>query len=939
VVRTALRTVAAIYLAYVAITVLILLPAANFLAPWFVQDQYGRELRTDIILFNPFSLEAQVRNASLLELDGSPFASLDRASINLSLASLLDKGLVLDEVLVEELRVHARHWGNGEFNFSDLLQSDDGVSPEEPAADGEIPALTIRRLAFSAERIQLTDEAREEPFSTHYDGIDIVVTDLTTIQEDGKPYRIAAVAESGGALQWEGTVSIPGANSEGSLSISDLSLRTFWRFARPWLNFELVDGTMSVQGDYRISWAEAFSYHVSKGSITVDTINLQPADPATLADTGFGLGQISISGIELNGDKQHVDVASITVDDANISGWSEGEQVSLADLFAVELPAAEETAPSSDEDGAPWTARVADIQLANAGIRWRSEFTDPPQIQLSPISARVQSVNWPLAGVSPVNLAFTLNSETQFDVDANLVLGAGTGDLKYQLSALSLPMFNPNLPSALKATLSSGQLDVAGELTMADYLPVEVTADGSITNFSGTMEGGEEALTRWDSVRWQQLRVNLSERTAYMEKLLIHDYEGRVHIAEDGSVNASNVWQEEVGERAEEIVEDLDLNKPWQVKVPEIFVSDSAIDFKDESLPIPFRTIIGDVNGEVLNVSSEPGVRTEVDIKGSVDGYAPVVLAGWATPLSTPPALDLDLSFTGVDMVLLTPYSGTYAGYAIERGLLSLDLTYGLENDQLQGKNNVLIEQLKLGDKVDSDKAVDLPLELALALLTDVNGVIDLKVPVEGDVNDPEFAIGGVLASAFVNLITKAVTAPFNLLASLVGSEDDLQRIPFSAGNADLNEPAMARLEQLNQALQQRPGLTLVVSGRLNLESDRERLQRQTLEEQLLAEGIQQDDITRRGPDYMNAVVKRYQALTGDTSTEVTFSEQLNAVRGSITISNEQLLALAQARAVATKEHLVNELGLGADRAVINQAAQLVPEDNTYSGVELELDS
>ena len=271
-------------------------------------------------------------------------------------------------------------------------------------------------------------------------------------------------------------------------------------------------------------------------------------------------------------------MASITIDDANITGWSEGEQVSLAELFAVELPETEETAPSSDEEAEAWTARVADIQLANAGIRWRSEYTEPPRIQLSPITARVQSVNWPFEGISPVNLAFTLNAETQFKVDAHLVLGAGTGDLKYQLSGLSLPMFNPNLPSALKASLSSGQLDVAGELTMADYLPVEVSADGSITNFAGILEGSEEALTRWDSVRWQQLRVNLNERTAYMEKLLIHDYEGRVHIAEDGSVNASNVWQEEVGERAEEIVQDLDLNKPWQVEVPEIFVSDSAID-------------------------------------------------------------------------------------------------------------------------------------------------------------------------------------------------------------------------------------------------------------------------------------------------------------------------------------------------------------------------
>lgn len=934
--KTAVRTVATIYIVYLALTIFILLPAANFLAPWFVKEQYGRQLNTDIILFNPFSLNAQVRGASLLELDGSPFASIDNANVNLSLQSLLGGGLVLDDVSLQGLRIHVRHRGEGEFNFSDMLPTDE--DPSEPAEEAEIPGITVLRLAFSADRIQLTDEARQEPFSTHYDGIDIVVTDLSTVQQEGKPYRINAVAESGGALQWEGTVSLPDANSMGSLTISDLSLRTFWRFAKPWLNFELDSGTLSLSGDYSISWAEDFSYQVSNGAVEVSNIDLRPIDPGQLADTALSLDSIVVGGIEVDGDRQHIGVAQVLVNQASIAGWSEGEQVSLTELLAVDMPPSAADADAQDEPESLWTAEIRDISLEDSTVLWRSEYTDPPQLSITELTARAQAINWPLAGDSPLQLAFTLNGETKFNISGNMALDKGAGEIDYHLSGLKLPMFNPNLPSALKATLSGGQLNVDGGVTLSDFLPVEVRMDGDLSDFSATVASSEEALTRWDTVRWKQLRVNLDERTADMDQLMIHGYEGRLHIAKDGSVNASKVWQEEVGERAGEIVEDLDLDKPWQVHLPEIFISDSAIDFKDESLPIPFRTVVGDVNGEILNLSSDPGASAKVNIKGSVDGYAPVVLAGSAAPFSELPALDLNLSFTGVDLVLLTPYSGTYAGYAIERGLLNLDLGYSLQDNHLKGKNNIVIEQLKLGDKVASDKALDLPLGLAIALLTDLNGVIDLKVPVEGDVDNPEFAIGGVIAGALVNLITKAVTAPFTLLASLVGAEDDLQRIAFPAGSAELNEAAIAKLDQLYQALAQRPGLTLIVSGRLNMESDRGRLQRAQLEAQLVEQGIASEDISTRGPDYMAAVSERYQSLTGDNSGEVSFSEQLGAVRGSILVSEQQLLDLVQARAVAIKEHMVNELGLSADRAVINQAA-LLEGENSYGGVELEVDT
>jgi hypothetical protein len=304
--------------------------------------------------------------------------------------------------------------------------------------------------------------------------------------------------------------------------------------------------------------------------------------------------------------------------------------------------------------------------------------------------------------------------------------------------------------------------------------------------------------------------------------------------------------------------------------------------------------------------------------------------------MGQPPALDLKLSFTGVDLALLTPYSANYAGYAIDQGVMNLNLAYALENERLKGENNLRIEQLKLGDKIESEDAVDLPLELALALLTDANGVIQMDVPVSGDVNDPQFSVGSIIAGAFVNIITKAVTAPFKLLANLVGSEDDLQRVNFALGEAELDEAGKTRLSQLYEALAQRPQLTLAVTGRLNTEEDRTALQQGALRGELLGEGLSEEDIAGKSGAWEKAINKRYEAAGLSADEQTTILQKYDAVAARVDIPEQDLLDLAEARSVAVKSYLVNEAGLAPDRAVITQGDLAAPE-NTFSGVELGL--
>jgi len=946
-VRSIIRALAIFYIVYLAIVVLVITPALNLLPPRIVQQTFGRQLHTEMVLFNPFTLALEVRQAQLPELTGERFFAVDKAIINLSLESLWREGWVLDEVKVQGLYVHVIRLPDGEFNFSDMIASEQD-DPPAAEADGGIPGLTIHDFDFRSQTIIISDKTRETPYTTHWDGLVIHVLDLSTVIEEGRPYRIDVYGEAGGSLHWEGELSVPNARGKGSLVLKNLDLTTAWRFAEPWVQFELKNGRLNAEAQYQLDWNDVFTYELSGARLNLSGIDIAPKTSVELPDTTLGLKDFTIDGIAVDSQAQHAAIDSVTVDGLAVSGWSEGSRVSLAELFTGETaaePAGQEedqeepesTAENTDSD---WTADIKTTRLQNSSLHWRSEFTDPPVLEVTPIEATIADVKWPLSGDSQLSLNLMANQQAKIAIDGALALANGDGSIGYKLEGLPLSWFNPNLPAALKAKFTGGGVQIDGEVTLAGYAPTTVHLNGAVRGFSARVEDAETVLTTWDTVRWEELEVNLEQHSVTMEKLSINKFSGRIHIREDGSINAQNIWKEEVGDKVEEIVEDLSLDKPWSVRIPTILITDSAVDFMDQSLPINFRTVISDLNGDILGIDTAPGTEATVDIKGSVDGYAPVALKGSAQPFSAPPALGLSLTFDGVDLALLTPYSSTYAGYAIDRGLLTLHLRYAMQDNHLEGDNKVLINQLKLGDKVDSDKAMDIPLKLGLALLTDANGVIDLQVPVSGNVDDPEFKVGGVIFKAFVNILTKAVTAPFSLLANLVGSEDDLQRMTFASGSAELDEASKTKLGQLTSALTQRPGLTLVLTGRLNVPADREGLQKNILQEQLIAAGLSPDKLASKESAWEKAIAARYKSLPASTgqSADLSSHEMYRQVVQSIEVSDARLIDLAQQRTIAVKNYLVNDAQLPDDRAVVEKT-DLDDKANMFSGVELSMEN
>jgi len=941
-VKRSIRYLGYAYATYLGFAFLVILPLLNVLPPWWVEREYGRQLRSELVVFNPFTLSLRAQSVNLSETNGEDFLSFALAEANLSTTSLWRDGWVLNLLALEGLVAELKQLKSGELNIADL--AGDNTEDEKESSSGVMPGITISSLNFSADSLRYTDETREKPYTNELDGLQFSVSNLSTIVAEGRPYQLEATAEAGGKLAWKGLVSIPDATSSGRLELSNLSLRKAWRFIEPWAAFEVMDGRLAVAGHYSINWADALAYSISDAEIALTGLNVVPQDSVMLPDTFINLNALGITAVALDSTKQSLNASRFTIDGLALGGTLTDSEPSLAKMMVVSFPETTTSPTPTQQESTPWSLRLEQAAIVNSSIQMDTPYTEPSITRVSNIHLSTSAIQWPPVGDTQIEGGLAIDTDASLQFNGSIALSDGVGALDYTLTGFKLDRFSPNLPSVLNASIAGGATALQGSLTLSEFAPQRIKLDGSIGELTGVIRGEEDSISSWQKLSWKDLVIDIPAYTVDMQELHIQNYSGRLHIREDGSINTQNLVMEELAEAEAEVEVERtqDPNAPeWEVTIPRIQITGSEVDFMDESLPIRFRTVIGELSGEITGASTRANSQIDVDLAGSVDGYAPVALTGSAQPFLEAPAVNLRLTFDGVDLARLTPYSSTYAGYAIDRGLLNLDVTYGVDGNQLAGDNSIVISALKLGDRVESDKALDLPIKLALALLTDSNGVIDLAVPVSGDVDDPEFSLGSVIAGAIVNLITKAITAPFTLLANLVGSEDDLQTVTYRSGSPEPDEAAKAKLATLADAMNQRPELKLIITGRLQPSADRDKLAALQLHQSLLDDGLSQEQIDEQGDTWKSAIQTRFSGLESTTAAETsesTTTQQAAAIRRSIVVPNQALNTLASERAASAKRYLVNELQLEADRAVI-ELSDADDEKNLFSGIEMSVDT
>jgi hypothetical protein len=519
----------------------------------------------------------------------------------------------------------------------------------------------------------------------------------------------------------------------------------------------------------------------------------------------------------------------IAIEGGGVDLWRQADgAINLALLFVPpEKGAIARERQEAAAEGHPFQFLAKTVSLAGlkAAFSDLSVRPDGPIVNLEDIAVALNNVD----GKSPMTFEAGLKVREggQIKVSGKVDPSGPAVESEVQVTELGLMAFQPYVNPAAAIDLKSGIFSTKGSLRHG------IKAAGAQTAYQGgfkldnlrvTETGGKETLVGWKSVQTDQLTVQLEPNRLEIGDLRVTQPNGKFIIEKDRSLNLAKVIKSDPAPKKPDKA--AAAEDPFPYRVRRVLVNEGKVDFADLSLITPFGTKIHELKGVVAGLSSTRGARAQVKLDGRVDDYGTSNIDGELNTSDPKAYTNISVVFRNVEMSRLTPYSGKFAGRKIDSGKLSVNLKYKIDKSQLAGDNQIVVERLTLGEKVESPDAVDLPLDLAVALLEDTNGVIDLGLPVSGNLDSPEFSYGALIWKALGNLITKIVTSPFRALGALLpgGGEETFNAVAFEAGRPDVPPPEKEKLAQLAGALQKRPQLKLSVQGRFNPETDRAEL-------------------------------------------------------------------------------------------------------------------
>ncbi|NKF52474.1 DUF748 domain-containing protein [Shewanella sp. WXL01] len=617
------------------------------------------------------------------------------------------------------------------------------------------------------------------------------------------------------------------------------------------------------------------------------------------------------------------------------------------------------------------------------------------QWQIGELALTTGEVRSDLAGELEYKLQFTIQQDGQLSLEGKLDIQQQAAQIAYQMQDFPLSALQPYVSPYINVSINNGYIGTAGNVSIEPQTQDgNITVQGSVNAYQLDIEDNllQTPLIAWQDMKLNQFDFNLKQNKLAIDQIDFHQMFSRIVIDEDGTNNIGHLVIEQTNNSGEDDettntgkdtqtnIEAQNLaqkqsqsqnNEPSDanslaIDVNAINIHDSSAFFADNSLTPQFASGIEMLNGSIKKLSTTPETRASVDLQGKIDRYAPMSLKGEVNPLLAEPYVDLNLQFNKVELTSVNPYSGTYAGYYIDRGQLSINLNYQLQDNALKGSNHVVIDQLELGKPSNSSLATSLPISLAIALLQDRNGVIDLGVDVEGDLDSPSFSFGGIILKAMTNVITKAVTAPFSLLAGLVAEDDDMENVQFEFGSANITEDDKSKLDSLAKALVDRPLLKLNLKGAVEAVSDSQSLKedafKQTLSKRaalnyadimnLSASGLPESrtviDSLIALYDEQFGIEQRQTALAAIEKDLPGLSPQAQQTRLHISLYNQLVNAieldendlgeLAHSRATAVKTYLVEQGKIDPSRIFLLESRVNYAQDEAKVVIGLDAD-
>jgi len=617
----------------------------------------------------------------------------------------------------------------------------------------------------------------------------------------------------------------------------------------------LSNGKMNWQDESNVRpmQGQLLDLNVAVGRVESTLTNpIEVAEVTYRVDLGerFTVSRSTLKGIRVDLHGHRIDVAEASYHDLRglLVRNKEGE------LEWVSSPVLKTARKAREElsDERPWFANLAKVVVDDLALRVEDKSVSPVAVQtLEGFALVAENLSTEPDKKGSVSLRGRINQKGSLKVDGSVQLIPLAIALKVDSDAIQLLPLQPYFANYLNIALTRGQVSSSGELT------ADMGKEGVNANYKGSLTLGNlvavDKQNNTDFLKWKSFYVGgidfrLQPLAVNVGEVALSDFYSRLVLSKEGRLNLQDIVRRPEGEAdggAKQAAAAPEKSAPPPIRIGKVTLQGGTVNFSDFFVKPNYTVNVTKVAGRVSGLSSAADAVADLELRGSYASSAAVQVAGKLNPLAEKPFLDIKAEVGGVDLVPLSPYSGKYAGYNIDKGKLSLNVAYKLENNQLAAENHLFIDQLIFGDKVESPDATNLPVNLAISLLKNNRGEIDLNLPISGSLDDPEFSIGGVIVQVIVNLFTKAVTSPFALLGSLVGGGEELSNVEFGPGRASIDEAASKRLEALAKALNERESLKLEIAGRADPEVDKEGIKRVAIENAAKAEKLK--DMTKKG--------------------------------------------------------------------------------------------
>ncbi|HEU4922437.1 MAG TPA: DUF748 domain-containing protein [Burkholderiales bacterium] len=883
-----------------------------------------------------------VRRLSLLDLENRPVLAWKRLGIELNDVQPLAQRIDLKSVELEGADLHIKRDKTGLINFARLGPAAGAARTE---VQSETLSLKIDRIAAKLDRVRITDETTTPPFDTVLSG-ELEASALDLQEGRRSQWTLSMRSNAGETIRLAAVATTALVAAEGRVDITAIDLKRYQPYVDQAANLRIDDGKLDLGLAFK--W-EKNDLALADAALALKSLRARLPDEK---EPWVRIGSLEMTGARVDVGAQTANLGEIAIGDATLR-LRRGADGALNAARIAKAARSEK----NEQPGLPWRIDLARATLQRGAVTFEDlAFGEPAAtISIAPLEVKAEKLSTAKGASGSINVRATIDKKGTLVAAGPLTLDPLRARLDIVAQTIGLQPAQRYIDDKVHFAMTSGRLSAKGtasfELPPGGALKAAYRGGVEVTDFASIDKRSTHDLLRWKALSLAAIDFELEPLKLSVDEIGLSEYYARIIVTADGGINLQELVKDS---EAPPQAPAAPAPPAPNLRIGKVTARDGNVNFSDFFIRPNFSANVTGFGGSVTEMTPEKA--GDVELRGKIDNAAPVEIAGRVNLLGKDLFLDMKASARDIELAPLSAYAVKYAGYGIQRGKLSLALKYGIENRKLSAENQIYLDQLTFGERVESPTATTLPVLLAVALLKDRNGVIDVNLPISGSLDDPQFSVGGIIFQVIGNLLVKAVTSPFALLGSLVGGGEELSFVEFAPGSAALAAGEQQKLGSLAKALTERPNLRLEITGRAAADPDENALKRAALDAKVRTQKF--DELRRAGtapasPDSVTVDAAEYERYLRRAygaqklpdkprnflgiAKELPVPEMEGLMIAHTNIDKDDLQRLANSRAQVAKEWLMTEGKVPAARLFINAPALAAPEKGKPTRVDFGL--